>query len=98
MPGAGFPCGSTQYRKTARKFHVPTFLVIDSGVPGGKVTAAPLLLVQNSHASRVDHQDFPDGTMQSEYKDEVADKGYGDSGKVHGGILQSNRVGRSRII
>ena len=85
MPGTGLPRGSTQFRKAARTFYVPTFLVSDSGDPGGKGTASPLRLVCNAHAKGVDHQAPLDGTMRPETVDEVVEMGCGDSGKVYGG-------------
>ena len=36
VTGTGLPCGSTQCRKAAGTFHVPTFLVLYSGGPRGK--------------------------------------------------------------
>ena len=71
-------------------FYVQTFLVTDSGGPGGKGNAAPLRHVWNAHASRADHQSPPDGMVRLEYTDEVAEKRCGDSGKVHRGNLQPN--------
>ena len=94
VPGAGLPRGSTQRSKALGTFHVPTFLVTDSGGPGGKLTSAPLRLVRNAHARGEAHQASLDGTMSSEYADEVEDKGCGDSSKVHRGDLKSNGVGR----
>ena len=98
MPGAGLPCGSTQRGKAVGIFHVLTFLVTDSGGPGGKGTAARLQLVMNAHVSRTVHQELLDITMQSEYADEVLEKVCGDNGKVHGVNLQSNRGGWSRVL
>ena len=97
VPVTGLPRGSTQCRKSAGTFHVRTFLVSDSGGPVGKGTAAPLQLVWDAHTSRADHQEYLDGTMRSEYADEVAEKGYGDRGKVIGGNLQSTGGGRSGL-
>ena len=97
MTGDGLPCGSTQCRKSTGPFHVPGFLVKDSGVPGSKGTAAPLKLVQNTHDSVSSRQSLPDGTMRSKYGDEVEKKGCRDSGKVHGGNLHSNGVGWSGV-
>ena len=64
VPGTGLPHGSTQYGKAAGTFHVPTFLVSDSGGPGGKGTAAPLRLVWDAHASGESHQEPLDGKMR----------------------------------
>ena len=97
MPGTGLPHGSTQYGKAAGTFHVPTFLVSDSGGPGGKGTAAPLRLVWDAHASGESPQEPLDGKMRPYYADEVAEKRHGDIGKVNGGEFQSNGGGRSGV-
>ena len=85
------PCESTQYWKAAEILYVQTFLVTDSGGPGGKVTDDLLRHVWNAHASGAAHQEFPAGAVQYKYTDEVAEKRYVDSGKVHEGDLQPNR-------
>ena len=92
MPSAGMPRDSPQCRKSAGNVYVQTFLVTDSGVPGGKGTAALLWNAWNAHASGVAHQEFPDGTLQLEYADEVTEKRCEDRDKVHRGDLQTNRV------
>ena len=51
----------------------------------------------NAHARGAAHQASPDGTVRSEYTDEVAEKRFGDSGKVHGGDLQPNRGRRGGV-
>ena len=97
MPITGLPRSSTQCRKDAGTFHVPTFSVSDSGGPGRKGTAAPLRLVWGAHLIWADHQAPPYGTMQPEYVDEVEETGCGDIGKVLWGDLQYNGKGRSRV-
>ena len=90
MPGARIPRKSIYCGKAAVTFYVQTFLVTDSGDPGGKGTANLLKHVWNSHTRGASHQASPDITVQSEYTDEVTDKICGYSGKVHGGNLHPN--------
>ena len=97
MSGTGLPCGNTQCRKAAGTFHVPTFLVLDSGGPRGKGTAAPMLLVRNVHTNREAHQELPYGKMQMEYTDYMEETIFGDSAKFHGGSLQYNMGGQSGV-
>ena len=85
------PCESSQCGKGTGTLYVQAFLVIDSGGSGGKGTAAPLRHVWNAHANKAAHQTSPDGTVRSEYADNVAETRRGDSGKVHRGDLQFNR-------
>ena len=91
MTGTGLPCGVPQYGEAAGIFYVQALMVSDSGGPGGKRTATPLRLVRDAHTRGGGHQEPPDGTMQPEYPDKVAEKVCGDSSKVHGGDLQYNR-------
>ena len=91
------PRSIIQFRKAAGKCHVPTFSVLDSGGPGGKGTNEPLQLVRDAYANGAAHQVLPDGTMQPKYVYEVAEKGCVGNGKVHGGNLQYNGGGRSRM-
>ena len=92
-----FPCGRTQCGKATGTFHVPTFLVSDSGGPGGEVTADPLQLVRDAYTRRAAHKTPLERRMRPEYADEVAENGYGDRDKLHRGNLQSNREGRSGV-
>ena len=91
MPGSGMPRESTQYEKAVGTFDVQVFLVIYRVGSEGKGTASPLRHVWNAHARGAAHQALSDGTVRSEYIDEVAEKRWGDSGKLHGGNLQLNR-------
>ena len=91
------PRSSTQCVNTAGTFHVPKFSVSDSGGSGGKGTAALLQLMWDAHASRASHQAPMYGKIQLENLDDVAETGYGDSGKLHGCDLQPNGGGRSRM-
>ena len=68
----------------------------DGGSRGGGY-ATPLLLVQNSHASREAHQTTADGKMRQEHLDVVAEKRCGDCGQVLGGNLYPHKGGRSRV-
>ena len=84
MPGTRLSCGVTQCGEATGKFHVQAFPVLDRGVPGGNITAAPLQHVCYAHASGAAHQAPPDVKMRPEYADEVADTECGDSSKVFG--------------
>ena len=85
--------GSSKSRKTPRTFHVPPLPIQGNGGPRGVGTAAPLLLVMNSHARGEVHQTQEDGKMQKKHPNEVAKKGCGDCGQVLGGDIQMNREG-----
>ena len=94
MYGAGVSIGSAKGRKTPRTYHVPPLPIQGGGGSRGVGTAAPLLLVRNSHASREVHQTQEDGKMQKKHPDEVTNKGCGDCDQVLGGDIQINREGR----
>ena len=72
-------------------FHIPGFLVLDSGGVRENGAAAPLRHVWDAHARREDPQAPPDGKMRPEYVGEVAKTGCGDSGRVNRGNIQPHR-------